>query len=230
MRTERIGDCTIYLADCMDVLPTLGKVDAVVTDPPYGIGYNPAGGGKVKKNFDETHILVGDDKPFDPRHLLQYGEHQIIWGGNNYAHLLPATRGWMLWDKKDGLNPNSFSDAEVAWSSIDQPMRLISHQWSGYNKASEKGAERHHPTQKPVAIMEWCMGFLPKTAMSILDPYMGSGTTGVASVKMGKAFIGIELDERYFEIACKRIREAYAQPDMFVEPPKKMEQGVISWI
>ena len=208
-REERIGDCRLILGDCLEVMPLLGKVDAVVTDPPYGIGIaaNPVRQKHSKKDWDST--AVGAD------HLdcirAASGE-QIIWGGNYFA--LPPSRGFLVWDKKQ---PENFSLAmcEQAWWSRDTNAKVFTKSVLGYDK--------QHPTQKPVALMEWCIGFLPD-AETILDPFMGSGTTLVACAKLGRKGIGIELDPDYFEIACRRVEEAYRQPDLFIEPPKKLKQ------
>lgn len=225
MRVEQIGDCTLYLADCMDVLPTLGKVDAVVTDPPYGIFKNTGGDGKM---FGKETIYSIDGKAaqwdFRPdddllRLLTQFKEY-VVWGGNYFADVMGASKGVLIWDKKTGNN--SYADCEIAWTNATGTTRIIHHQWCGAFKDSERGLRAEHPTQKPIEIMKWSIGFCK--AQTILDPFMGSGTTGVACVKMGRKFIGIEREPEYFEIACKRIREAYAQPDMFVEPPKQMKQ------
>jgi len=205
MRKEVIGDCTLYLADCMDVLPTLGKVDAVVCDPPFGLGKIMQGGGWAFRKFDE--FVKWDEKPemgliFD---IIALAPFCIIWGGN-YFQLTPA-RCWLVWDKQNAVP--TMSDVELAWSNLDKPAKRLSLP-CGRN-------EYGHPTQKPLRLMEWCVGHLPDTAQTICDPFMGSGTTGVACVKMGRKFIGIEREPKYFEIACRRIEEAYRQPDMFIE-------------
>lgn len=213
-RKEIIGDCTLYLGDCMDVMPILGKVDAVVTDPPYGIGYAAqpiVGKGKrasnhVKKEWDDA---IPDLAP-----VLAIANQHIIWGGNYYP--LPPVRGWLTWFKPDA--PPSMGQFEMAWTSIDRTTRQISQSIAATN------AERiGHPTQKPLRVMSWCLTHIPDARL-ILDPLMGSGTTGVACVKLGRRFIGIELDEKYFNVACKRIRDTYAQPDMFVTQYEKPKQ------
>lgn len=218
----QIGDCTLYRADCRDVLPMLPKVDAVVTDPPYGISYSPAAGGRgwAKKTFVGTDLVRGDDRPFDPSMLLAFPA-VILWGANHYADKLPAMDSWLVWDKRSPGLVNDFADCEMAWTSIGGPARVIRHLWNGAFRASEKDVRRVHPTQKPVQVMAWCIEQLPLDARTILDPFMGSGTTGVAAVKLGRRFIGIEIDEKYFDIACKRIEQAYAQPDLFIESEKK---------
>jgi len=138
-------------------------------------------------------------------------------GGNYFTYYLPPSMQWLVWDK--GQRDFSLADCEFAWSSQSGAARIFDY---ARGKALQDG--RVHPTQKPVELMKWCLEFLPKS-QTILDPFMGSGTTGVACVKMGRKFIGIEREPEYFEIACKRIREAYSQPDMFIEPVKKMEQA-----
>lgn len=204
-RKEVIGDCTLYLADCMDVMPYLGKIDAVVTDPPYGIGIsrNPVRQKHEKKEWDDSTPL---DNCIET--MIGISKYQIIWGGN-YFNLRPS-RGFFIWDKKQ---PENFSLAmcEYAWFSKDHNAKIFSKSVLSYSK--------QHPTQKPVELMRWCLSFLPDSKLT-LDPFMGSGTTGVACVKEGRSFIGIELDEDYFNIACKRIKEAYDQPDIFVEARK----------
>lgn len=215
MRIETIGDATLYLGDCLEILPTLPKVDAVITDPPYGINYKPEGGGKVKKNFTNEDRVRGDDKPFDPSCLFGFADVNIFWGGSNFANLLPASRGWLVWDKKVGVNlTNQFSDCEIAWTDINGPIRIFAHRWTGYMKDSEKGIDREHPTQKPVELMKWCIE-KAGNPQTILDPFMGSGTTGVACANLGRKFIGIEIEPKYFEIACERIDNAYRQKRMF---------------
>lgn len=204
----------LYLGDCREILPTLGKVDAVLTDPPYGIGYAAqpvVGKGKSRSNHEKK---TWDDNPVDLTPILAMDDvPKIIWGGNYYD--LPPTRGWLSWHKPDA--PPSLSHFELAWTSIDRTSKQFS--WS---IAATNGERAGHPTQKPLELMKWCLGFLPDG--TILDPFMGSGTTGVAAVKLGRKFIGIEIEPKYFDIACKRISEALKQPDMFIEKPKPAKQ------
>lgn len=153
-------------------------------------------------------------------------EHQIIWGANHLADVLGKHPGALIWDKKckNGWN-DTFSDAEIAACSSITRAKVYRHLWVG---ALRKGSEvRRHPTAKPLALMEWCLEFLPN-AKSILDPFMGSGTTLVACVKAGLRGIGIEREPKYFDIACERIQKAYDQPDLFIEPPKKATQEAMS--
>jgi DNA modification methylase len=212
-----IGNATLYLGDCMDILPTLPKVDAVITDPPYGIGIDGQKGSDRKNGnqLRKSHEFMGwDDKTptqelFDL--ILSKGKTQIVWGGNYFG--LPPSRGWMVWDKaQKGL---TMSDGELAWTNLEKPLRIFqlhrTHLW-------QEGPQ--HPTQKPLALMKWCIeqASNPET---IIDPFMGSGTTGVAAIQMGRKFIGIEREPKYFEIACKRIEQAVAQPQLFEPEPVK---------
>lgn len=197
-RVEVIGNATLYLGDCQDVLPTLGKVDAVVTDPPYGLGRKLAGG-----SWGENAVWDQSPSAIVP-HLFHLGP-SIIWGGNYYA--LPPSRGWLSWFKPDA--PPSMANFELAWTSLDCNARQLS------CSIAETNPERvGHPTQKPLRLMKWCLTFVPNER-TILDPFMGSGTTGVAAVEMQKSFIGIEREPKYFDIACRRIEDAQRQGQLF---------------
>ena len=215
MRVEHIGDATLYLADCRDVLPTLGKVDAVVTDPPYGIDYNPA----QYRGALFSERIAGDNAAFDPAHLLLIASDVILWGANNFAHTLPRG-GWLCWDKRTCESADRMlgSPFELAWISNQSRYKIARIQHGGAVNADGVGIARAHPTQKPISLMRWCLGQFPN-AGSILDPYMGSGTTGVACAHEGRRFIGIEREPAYFDIACKRIADAYAQPRLFAPSP-----------
>jgi len=223
-----IGDCKIACGDCRDILPTLGKVDAVVTDPPYGIFKNANSDGKM---FGKSTIYSDDNTASDwdlrpDSELLELvvgvAPLWTIWGGNYMARDLGDTKGLLIWNKLTGNN--SYADGECAFSNKVGTMRILTHQWCGAFKDSERGERAIHPTQKPVFVMQWCLGFAPK-AQTILDPFMGSGTTGVACVNLGRLFIGIEREERYFDIAVKRITDAYKQPRLFDDPKPKITQG-----
>ena len=219
-REERIGDCRLILGDCLEVMPLLGKVDAVVTDPPYGIKMGGGFSGKGIAGDRRKYERSGWDKARPDykafQGVLSASDAHIIWGGNYFTDLLPVSGKWLFWDKCQTMP--TYSDGELAWSTIGvDAVKQFTYNGSGM-LAKEKN--RVHPTQKPVALMQWCLGFLPN-AETILDPFMGSGTTLVACAKLGRKGIGIELDPDYFEIACKRVEEAYRQPDLFIEPPKK---------
>ena len=218
-RVENIGGSTLYLGDCRELLPELGAVDALVTDPPYGIGVAKTGkngGGTGGKGTWVKHYEPTKWDGEAPDWIVPYATSclsSIVWGGNYFD--LPPKRGWLVWDKQTTGN---FSHCELAWTNLDIPVRRRVHLWNGLCRAGLE-PRFNHPTQKPVALMEWCLGFLPN-AETILDPFMGSGTTGVACAKLGRKFIGIEMEPSYFDIACKRIEEAYRQADLFVDPPK----------
>lgn len=214
-----IGDCTLYQGDCLEIMPLLGKVDAVVTDPPYGIGID----GQVrringKKSDRKGYEFKGWDSERPDaalRFIASLDCLKIIWGGNYFADLFQPGEKWLSWDKGQRL---SQSDCELAYTSLAGALRVFT-----LNRVSLLQDGAVHPTQKPVALMKWCLGFLPD-AKTILDPFMGSGTTLVACANMGRKGIGIELDPDYFEIACRRVEEAYKQPDMFIERPRPAEQ------
>jgi site-specific DNA-methyltransferase (adenine-specific) len=202
-KVETIGNATLYLGDCRDILPTLPKVDAVITDPPYGISFaaQPTKwqrrAGKTPEGWDnKTSEVVASLPAMAPA---------IIWGGNYYD--LPQSRGWLSWFKPDA--PPSMGHFELAWTSLDRTTRQLS------VSIGETNPERvGHPTQKPLRLMEWCIGFVPDACL-ILDPFMGSGTTGVACANLGRSFIGIEREPKYFDIACRRIEDAQRQQRMF---------------
>ena len=212
----------VYLGDCREVLPTIGKVDAVVTDPAYGI--NAARDRKSQKHGWRDYDAPGWDKERTPAELVRLvisaAKHSIIWGGNYWSDVLPPTSKWLAWDK--GQTDFSLADFELAWCSFDGAARRI---MLPRSVAMQDGKE--HPTQKPLDVMKWCIERLPSGCSTILDPFMGSGTTGVACVKLGRKFIGIEIEPKYFDIACKRISEALKQPDFFVEKPKPAKQEAL---
>jgi len=217
LRKEVIGDCTLYLGDSLQILPLLEKHGALVTDPPYGIADKWKGGFNEKHGWGKAKtesVLRNewDDKPLDKQAmdiLLASAKEAIIWGGNYFP--LPPSRCWFVWNKPE--RNFTLAEAELAWTNRDNVVRVIDYQ------RSDQG--RVHPTQKPLEVMRWCV---EKTKGSVIDPFMGSGTTGVACAKLGRPFTGIELDPGYFGVACKRIEEAYRQPDIFVEAAKPAEQ------
>ena len=215
-RVEHIGDCTLYLGDCLELLPTLGKFDAVVTDPPYGIGAGRMSLGKWRTSRMQRSDW--DARAPDLSEILALNVPSVIWGGNYFG--LPAHRGFLVWNKGAGFKARDFAECEIAWTNIDTNAREMTYD----PLARGDYREKQHPTQKPVEVMRWCIERLPTGCTSILDPFMGSGTTGVACAKMGRKFTGIEIDPGYFDIACERIRKAYAQPDMFVPAPSKAVQ------
>lgn len=227
-RKEIIGDCTLFLGDCRDILPTLGKQGLLLTDPPYGIGlaggfsgagrFSGAGGfskpiARRQYDGDWDNSTPSED---DFKLMLLSASQHIIWGGNYFTDKLPQGSCWLVWDKKNTMP--TFSDAELAWTSIDKKSvkRIVYEQ----NGLMSREKERFPPTQKAVEVMRWSISQAKQPFDSVVDPYMGSGTTGVACTKWsGLKFVGVERDEAFFDIACERIRKAYAQPDMFIAPP-----------
>ncbi len=202
IRVERIGLATLYLADCMEVLPTLDRVDAVITDPPYGIGASKQSLGKGAKNFDRCGDW--DASPPVVGCFLEAGAAVCLWGGNYFTDQLPPTNDWLIWHKvNDG---RSFSECEMAWTNFGRQVRHLSHHWAG--------EEKLHPTMKPLAVMKWCIA-QAGNPQTILDPFAGSGTTGVAALEMGLKFIGIEREPKYFEIMCERIQRVVDAPPLF---------------
>lgn len=218
-RKEVLADgVECILGDCLEVLPTLGRFDAVVTDPPYGLGDKLRIGGFKKWPLMQTKMAnaTWDNEPSKGLPIaIECADDAIVWGGNYYP--LAPVGGWLIWDKI--VRSFSSGHVEMAWTTIDQPTRAFNY---AHGELASEG--KVHPTQKPLPLMQWCLGFLPD-ARTILDPFMGSGTTGVAAVKLGRKFTGIEIDEGYFDIACRRIEAALREPDMFIETPKpKAEQ------
>lgn len=197
-----IGDATLYLGDCMDILPSLGKVDAIITDPPYGIKANKQTLGKGKKDFYRGDDW--DDKLPDISKFLTFSKLCCFWGGNYFSDKLPPTNDWLIWHKKN--DGRSFSECEMAWTNFNKQTRHFSHHWSGEKKV--------HPTMKPLKVMLWTIE-KAGDVNTIFDPFMGSGTTGVAAIQMGRKFIGIEKDKVYFDIACERIYKAKEDQGMF---------------
>lgn len=185
---------TIYHGDCREILPTLEPVDLVLTDPPYGIGL-------ARNPIRQKHKKSGwDDQRIDKDLLLLVvgaGNQSIVWGGNYYSDILKPGKGFIVWDKKQ---PVKFSSgmAEIAWWSKDTPAKLYSHWCVGYEKS--------HPTQKPVELMQFCID-LAGEIDTVIDPFMGSGTTLRAAKDLQRKSIGIEIEEKYCEIAAKRLSQ-----------------------
>lgn len=204
MRIEQIGNATLYLGDCREILPTLPKVDLVLTDPPYGIDITKSNRIAVSRGMGG--IDWDKDAPdFETiSTVVSHGENAILWGGNYFG--LPATRCVLVWDKDN--EGRDFADLEMAWSNLDAVARIFR------MRPMNMDGGKEHPTQKPVRLIEWCLE-KKKQAQTVADPFMGSGTTGVACANMGKTFYGIEREPKYFDIACRRIEQAYAQQRLF---------------
>lgn len=225
-RKEVIGNATLYLADCLRVLPTLGLVDAVITDPPYGMKYDTDSTRFSGANLDSKtprgkgrsdRKIEGDENPFDPEIWTKF-PRLVLWGANHYAQKLPVGTT-LVWLKRSPQHYGTFlSDAEIGWQAGGHGVYVFYAEDSNARRRMETNGSvfsgnTAHPTQKPIALMEWCLQRNP--ADVTLDPYIGSGTTGVACAKMGREFIGIEIEPKYFDIACQRIENAQRQERMF---------------
>jgi site-specific DNA-methyltransferase (adenine-specific) len=204
------GGITIYHGDCRDVLPDVWfGVDLLLTDPPYGVSEACNRKERGRSNLAECNDfpdVFDDHKPFDPSHLLVCRK-AVLFGANHYADKLPPSPSWMVWDKRDGIASNDNADCELAWSNLGGPARVFRHLWSGMIKASERDQKRVHPTQKPVALMRWIIQQWTQPGQLVLDPYMGSGPTLIAAKESARRCIGIEIEERYCEIAAKRLSQ-----------------------
>jgi site-specific DNA-methyltransferase (adenine-specific) len=223
---ESIGNAELWLGDCREILPSLGPIDAVVTDPPYGMDFDtnsrrfsgkqlerPRGVGRSDRK------IVDDGKPFDPSHLLIYPQ-LIVWGANHYAQRLPVGTT-LVWLKRSPQHYGTFlSDAEIGWQAGGKGVYVFYAEDSNGRRRLEftgsiMGHATAHPSQKPISIMAWCIRRVK--ANLIVDPYMGSGTTAIACAKLGRRFIGIEIDPQCFEIACKRLEKYHRQGDLISE-------------
>ncbi len=201
-------------------------MDAVVTDPPYGIGhpvdYRSRGRGRLagcrdlgKPIWRDPHsndypTIEGDDKPFNPSPILALNVPSVLWGANYYADKLPPSSGWLVWDKR---RPDTLDQAtcELAWTNVVKGVRRFEHLWNGMMRASEHG-QNYHATQKPVALMQWVLNLRWLAEFdTILDPYMGSGPVAAACERLGKRCIGIEIEPKYFDIACHRVEAEVRQ-------------------
>lgn len=190
---------------------------------PMGLVLYAGGGNMFIKNYQGTKPIIGDDVPFDPSPILRIGgdgnKPILLWGADHYKTRLPEGGRFLVWDKSCGQGgAATFTDAEFAWMNRKNARCIYRHFWMGAMRAGEgspsKG-KRQHPSQKPVELMRWCLETVRiGTGKTVLDPYMGSGTTGVAAVTSGRKFVGIEIDPDYFEIACQRIEEAQRQQEL----------------
>jgi site-specific DNA-methyltransferase (adenine-specific)/modification methylase len=212
-----IGNATLYLGDCLEILPTLPKVDCVITDPPYGIGYDKqqtdmAVAGRVSnggywKKYDSTDWDSAPPNEELLKLVIAAANVSIIWGGNYFP--LPAKSKWLVWNK---VQRSLMTDGEMAWTNLSGQVSIFD--MARTDAYINTKIAKEHPTQKPEALMKWCIE-KAGNPQTILDPFMGSGTTGVACMDLSRKFIGIEIDPRYFDIACQRIENAQRQARMF---------------
>lgn len=218
IREEYIGGQRLILGDCLAVMKELGRFDAVVTDPPYGIGRDgqkrTTGGNGGRKAYD----FKGWDHSRPPAEvfesILKVSREQVIWGGNYFADLLPPTGKWLVWDKGQRIDQ---SDGELAYTSKDGALRIMTQ-----NRVALLVEGAQHPTQKPISVMEWSLQQLPG-ALTVLDPFMGSGTTLVACQRLGRMGTGVEIDPEYWTVACERVHKAWQQADLFIQSPNATE-------
>lgn len=215
-RARVIGRCELLQGDSLEIMPHLERVDAVVTDPPYGINWKP------RVNHQDQRWV--DEITFEPAAVAEMGYEATIWGAEYLAPMLPPSKSWLTWVKRPLIgfdfseDSRSYATTEIAWSTVGKSsfFPLV---WDGGMRAGDSSNRTFcHPSQKPLELMEWCIR-RHKGADTILDPFMGSGTTLVACAKLGRRGVGIELDAGYFDIAVKRVTEAYRQPDLFVSQP-----------
>jgi len=215
-RREVIGLATLYCGDCREIAPTLARPAAVISDPPYGMKWDgkiTAGSGGHSPGMKSANFgvrIIGDDEPFEPSPWLDAADAVILFGCNHYAARLPLGTT-LVWVKRlDGGFGSFLSDAEIAWKKGGHGVYC----WRDLSLMAET-RDRAHPTQKPVPLMRWCIEQAKVPAGGvILDPYMGSGSTGVAAMQMRHPFVGIEIDPTYFAIACRRIEQAQRQGDL----------------
>lgn len=225
MRKAVIGMATLYLADCREVIELLPVGCAIVTDPQYGGGRfnsthnssrNGAGAAMIRTdgNFAASK---GDEKDFDPRPWLVF-DNVVLWGANHFCDQLPRGHRWLTWDKLDDKTPvPGTSDTEFAWTSARGPSRTFTHLWRGIMRAGEENVVfggKLHPHQKPIELMKWCIKLQPPAEV-IVDPYMGSASTGIAALRCGLRFIGCDINEQHFETACQRIENEQRQERLF---------------
>lgn len=206
------GGITIYHGDCREVLPALapGSVDLVLSDPPYGIDYDAST--SSQRGITKFAQIAGDTEQFDAEPFLSFPD-VLLWGANNFAHSLPQRSGqFYCWDKvcSNGMDVR-IAECEFCWHKLGTKPRVFRHLWSGAYRASESGTTRLHPNQKPVALMKWCIQLSPREG-TILDPFMGSGSTLRAAKDLGRRAIGIELSEEYCERAANRLRQEVLFP------------------
>ncbi len=205
------GLITIYRGDCRQIVPWLPRFDLLLADPPYGIGVAPKGtvGGTAKARIPSTRFrpVTWDSAPPPPwllEMLIDHAKWAVLWGGNYYRSL-GRSSCWLVWDKRN--DATSFADCELAWTNFRRAVRIYRWRWNGMLQEDMRNKElRVHPTQKPVSLMTWCIGWA-KGATSILDPFMGSGTTLVAAQRLGLRAVGIERDESYCAAAVRRLQE-----------------------
>lgn len=210
-----IGNATLYLGDCRTLLSDL-CADALISDPPYGINYSINARGWNKEGLDalkpfkmeKREPIEGDDQPFDPSLFVEFPK-VALFGANHFAHALPPGGRWVVWDKRCGSKQDDHSDCELVWTNQRGANRIHRQKWRGIVREGEENVSRSHklhPNQKPVALMMYLFDLLKlEPGQTVLDPFMGSGSTAVAAHRMEMKFIGVEINSRHFETACNRL-------------------------
>lgn len=213
---------TIYHGDCREVLPEINFGSSLLlTDPPYGISYrsnhNSGWRDPVRvrwARYENVPGIVGDDAPLDPAHLEHVAPLAAIFGGNYCAAALGASRCWIVWDKRVDTGPDNQSDCEMVWTNFDFPSRIYRHLWRGIIRSGEENvsiSKKLHPHQKPLGLLKFIIKYSGVARGPVIDPYCGSGSTLLAAKELGFAAIGIEIEERYCEIAAKRLSQEVMQ-------------------
>lgn len=215
-RKEQLSDdVTLWLGDMIEVLPTIGLFSACVTDPPFGIGRDGSRRTTSSHGGRKAHEFLGWDSAPPPDAAFELikraSKYQIIWGGNYFSDKLPPGEKWLVWDKGQRICQ---SDCELAYSNLSGALRVFE-----LNRVALLIEGTEHPTQKPVELMRFCLQQLPREARSVIDPFMGSGSTGCAAVDLELSFVGIEKEPRYFDLARRRISEALRRPRLPLPEP-----------
>ena len=223
-----IGNARLILGDCREVLPTLPKFDLILTDPPFGVGNFVQTAGNLRGRGDNAgNIVDWNDTPPDEAVfalIREKSRDRVIWGANFFNCFEPEG-GAIVWLKRQRM-PN-FSKAEIATCTHYKKTEIIEIAWTNFVVARE--AETDHPCERPISLYEWCLNYMPK-GRTVCDPYMGSGSCGVAAIRMGRAFTGIERERKYFDAACERIEAAQAQGQLLQhEAPQKPVQGAMGY-
>ncbi len=203
---------TIYHGDCREILPELPKVDLVLTDPPYGLGIAKSGSLSIKGASAKRLEYAPSNWDIKPQKdtfdlMLSHSQEQIIWGGNYFTDYLYPSQCWLIWYKKDGLPAKTFADCELAWTSFQRPAKVFNSRWHGFIRDS-KEKKLGVATQKALDLFVWCLESFAEETDLVLDPFLGSGTTAEACQKLNRHCIGIEIEEKYCEIAANRCSQS----------------------
>ncbi len=199
--------CTIYHGDCREILPELGSVDLLLTDPPYGIDYKGGTGGNLihSKRHRRSERVEGDNEPFVYEVVTGFG-NVALFGAQHFYSALPEGGTFHVWDKRGDYKPVHTSDFDTIWVNRKEVGRIVRCVWRGICREVEHDQRILHPTQKPLRVVSWVLGMYPE-AETILDPFMGSGTTLLAAKNLNRRAIGIEISEAYCELAVNRLAQ-----------------------